>query len=169
MPRRNLFRLAGRHVLRANPGTLRWSFAGGAISASPALGPDGAIYLGSYDRKLYALNHDGSKRWEFVTGDLVISSAVIAGDGTIYFGSYDHKLYARDRDGHKRWEFLAGKAFIGTPALADDGTIYLGAEDGKLYALGPDGSAVDLYDQVASSLFAGSRHKRKHLFRGGRR
>lgn len=36
---------------------VRWVYtATDAISSSPALGPDGSIYVGSWDNNLYALN-----------------------------------------------------------------------------------------------------------------
>jgi outer membrane protein assembly factor BamB len=34
----------------------KWAFAtGGAIYSSPAIGADGTVYVGSYDRDLYAI------------------------------------------------------------------------------------------------------------------
>ena len=38
------------------------------MSASPAIDADGTIYFGSEDKKVYAINPDGTKKWEFVTG-----------------------------------------------------------------------------------------------------
>ena len=52
------------------------------------------MYFGSHDNKLYAINPDGTKKWEFVTGDGIDSSPSIGTDGTIYVGSDDKKLYA---------------------------------------------------------------------------
>ena len=40
----------------------------------------------------------GSKLWEFVTGDGVVSSPAIGSDGTVYVGSDDKKLYAIKTD-----------------------------------------------------------------------
>ena len=59
-----------------------------------AIGSDGTIYFGSEDKKLYALNPDGTKKWEFVTGGGVHSTPALASDGAIYFGSLDNKVYA---------------------------------------------------------------------------
>ena len=65
------------------------------MSSSPAIGPDGTVYVGSLDNKLYAINgKSGVKLWEFETGDAVSSSPAIGSDGTVYVGSFDHKLYA---------------------------------------------------------------------------
>ncbi len=67
---------------------------GSRVYSSPAIGSDGTIYVGSNDKKLYAINSDGTKRWEFLTGNLVYSSPAIGSDGTIYVGSDDNRLYA---------------------------------------------------------------------------
>jgi len=64
------------------------------VRSSPAIGSDGTVYVGSYDKKLYALNgKTGVKLWEFETGDEVESSPAIGSDGTVYVGG-DKKLYA---------------------------------------------------------------------------
>jgi outer membrane protein assembly factor BamB/TPR repeat protein len=53
------------------------------------------VYVGSYDKKLYAINgKTGVKLWEFETGDYVLSSPAIGSAGTVYVGSDDKKLYA---------------------------------------------------------------------------
>ncbi|MBN2092316.1 T9SS type A sorting domain-containing protein, partial [candidate division KSB1 bacterium] len=48
----------------------------------------------SRDNKLYALNPFGIKKWDFTSGDDVLSSPAIGPDGTIYVGSFDNKIYA---------------------------------------------------------------------------
>ena len=68
------------------------------VISSPAIGDDGTVYIGSSDKKFYALNgHTGVKQWEFKTKAPVRGSPVIGEDGTIYIGSHDSKngiLYA---------------------------------------------------------------------------
>ncbi|MBN2355904.1 PQQ-like beta-propeller repeat protein, partial [candidate division KSB1 bacterium] len=77
------------------PGSLKWTFAvDDAVESSPAIGPDGTIYFGSYDTKLYALNPNGSQKWSFQTDAEIFTSPAIGMDGTIYFGSDDACLYA---------------------------------------------------------------------------
>ena len=73
-----------------------WEFkTGGVVNSSPAIGSDGTVYVGSHDKKLYAINgKSGVKLWEFETGDSVDSSPAIGFDGTVYVGSWDKKLYA---------------------------------------------------------------------------
>ncbi len=83
---------------KARAKLLRWEFiTGDAVRSSPAIGSDGTVYVGSYDKKLYAINgKSGVKLWEFKTGDVVYSSPAIGSDGTIYVGS--DKLYAIKTD-----------------------------------------------------------------------
>jgi len=80
------------------PGTVLWEFETGRhVVASPAIGSDGTVYVGSWDKKLYALSgKSGDKLWEFETGDRVRSSPAIGPDGTVYVGS--NKLYAIKTD-----------------------------------------------------------------------
>jgi outer membrane protein assembly factor BamB len=128
-----------RLTLRAGiPGELRWSYAAdGPISSSPAIGADGTVYVGSWDKKVYALNGaTGAKKWEFMTGDSVDSSPAIGADGTVYVGSQDNKVYALDgATGALKWNFLAGYWNDSSPAIGADGTVYVGSFDGKVYAL----------------------------------
>jgi outer membrane protein assembly factor BamB/alpha-tubulin suppressor-like RCC1 family protein len=122
----------------AVPGTKRWEFAtGDVVTSSPAIGADGTVYVGSCDRKLYALDGaTGAKRWEFQTGSWVASAPAIGADGTVYVGSYDCKVYALNgATGAKRWEFATGSTVVNCPAIGVDGMVYVGSQDGKCYAL----------------------------------
>jgi hypothetical protein len=41
------------------PGTVLWEFeTGGQVESSPAIGSDGTVYIGSKDKKLYAIKTD---------------------------------------------------------------------------------------------------------------
>nr|WP_319377587.1 PKD domain-containing protein [uncultured Methanoregula sp.] len=125
---------------------LKWSYTtGGQIQySSPVLGPDGTIYIGNYeDRKVYAINLDGTLKWTYLTGGAIQSSPAVGADGTIYIGNAgDNKLYALDPDGTLKWAYTTGGGIVASPALGPDGTILFGntGEDKKLYALNPDGT-----------------------------
>ncbi len=133
-----------RTILIRPKDTLRiWRFqvkAGVEASnySSPAIGPDGTIYVGSQDDHLYAVNHDGTLKWRLQTGGVVRSSPAIAADGTIYVGSYDNHMYAINSDGTVKWTYLTGGDIPSSPAIATDGTIYFGSRDDHIYALNPD-------------------------------
>ena len=85
---------------KATPGIKLWEFeTGDKVTSSPAIGSDGTVYVGSWDKKLCAINgKTGVKLWEFTTGDFVTSSTAIGPDGTVYIGSHDKKVYAIKTD-----------------------------------------------------------------------
>jgi len=44
---------------KKKPGTLLWEFeTGDGVRSSPAIGSDGTVYVGSRDKKLYAIKTD---------------------------------------------------------------------------------------------------------------
>ncbi len=107
--------------------------------SSPAMA-DGTVYVGS-GPKLYAINQDGVKLWEFETG--VVYSPAIGSDGTVYVGSSDNKLYAiNGKSGVKLWEFKTGSVVTSSPAIGSDGTVYVGSDDKKLYAIKTDSKGL---------------------------
>jgi outer membrane protein assembly factor BamB len=130
-------------------GTLLWSFipsgGNGWIDSTPAVARDGTIYVGAWDGKLYAVDHNGKLKWSFATSSTVwvTSSPVIAPDGTIYVGGYDGYLYALTDSGTKavqKWRFKTDWFIGSSPALAPDGTIYIAPRCGPLYAVNPSGT-----------------------------
>ena len=113
-----------------------WSFTtGDQVFASPAV-VDGVVYVGSHDRKFYALNAEtGAVKWSAATGSRVRSSAAVAG-GVVYVGSFDNKIYAfRCRNRRLAgWTVTTGGDIRSSPTVAG-GVVYVGSDDHKLYAL----------------------------------
>ena len=116
----------------------------GIISASPALGPQGMVYIAGFDGNFYALDPDtGRKRWSFKTGDHIYASAGIARDGTLYIPSTDGTMYALIDRGNRpelKWTFDTMDAIRSSPVIDGDGNIYFGNSDGQLFVLNPDGT-----------------------------
>ncbi|MGC1297594.1 MAG: PQQ-binding-like beta-propeller repeat protein, partial [Alloacidobacterium sp.] len=126
---------------------------GGQVSSSPAVA-NGAVYVGSQDGNVYALNAStGAKLWSFATatGNQVSSSPAVA-NGVVYFGSddpqywsigIDSSVYALNAStGAKLWSYVivgetfdSSGAFISSPAIVD-GVLYIHTQDG----------AAELYD-----------------------
>jgi eukaryotic-like serine/threonine-protein kinase len=104
---------------------------------------EGAVYFGSGDGNVYALDAaTGLLRWKFHTGDVVHASPAFAG-GTVFFGSWDSLFYAVDAaTGKEKWRFQGGKddlihnqiGFQSSPAVVD-GVVYTGCRDSNVYAL----------------------------------
>jgi outer membrane protein assembly factor BamB len=110
--------------------------------SSPAVWHD-AVYFGSGDGNVYALNaKTGVLVWKFKTGDVVHASPAIA-DGVLFIGSWDSYMYALDAEnGKERWRFKTGEdpdihnqVGITSSAAVLDGVVYFGCRDSHLYAL----------------------------------
>jgi outer membrane protein assembly factor BamB len=129
----------------------------GGFHASPALGADGTLYLGSTDESFYAFDgFSGAVKWRTETGGPITSSASIGPGGTAYFGSDDGRVYAVDgATGLKRWNFLTGGAVHSTPALTADGALYFGSYDKKVYALNATNGSK-LWEFATGGLVLGS-------------
>ena len=155
------------YAVEAETGHLRWKFSTGGERRFEAKGihgflpknqtiPDpfdvflsspvvaaGAVYFGSGDGNVYALDAStGELRWKFATGDVVHASPAF-NVGTLYVGSWDSYFYAIDAStGKQKWRFHGGEdpvahnqvGFQSSPAVVD-GVVYTGCRDSNLYAI----------------------------------
>ena len=74
----------------ATPGALWSTQLGGGIRCQSAIDVDGTIYVGAGNGFLYALNPDGSVKWNFntgVTAQSTLNGPAVSAAGTIYFGT----------------------------------------------------------------------------------
>lgn len=110
--------------------------------SSPAVW-NGAVYFGSGDGNIYALDAaTGSLRWKVKTGDVVHASPAVV-DGKLYIGSWDSYFYALDATtGKELWRFKTGEdpnihnqVGIQSSATVANGVVYFGCRDSNLYAL----------------------------------
>ncbi len=157
-PDGTIYVAGGRHVHAVDPqGEIHWTYEtpGRTFSrSSPAIAGDGTIYVGGNDQALHAINHDGSPRWTFKTGDLIGAPPSIGADGTIYVASYDGRLYAVDPEGSERWSVVVrrgGASFQSIqspPSIGPDGAIYVLGEG--VFAINPGGSIRWHFDSGTS-------------------
>ncbi|MCX6954060.1 MAG: PQQ-binding-like beta-propeller repeat protein [Verrucomicrobia bacterium] len=114
------------------------------VNSSPAIAPDGTLYFGSFDGRIYAVNSNGTQKWvQTAPVSAIVSSPAIGADGTVYVGSFDGYLYAlAPEDGRVKWRFAtdSGIWIEASPAIGPDGAIYFGDGDGQFYAVKPDGT-----------------------------
>lgn len=113
------------------------------VTSSPAVGSDGTVYFASFDSYVYAVNSDGSKKWQLLTSSpSLLASPAIGPDGTVYVGSDSSYLQAiNGSTGTRKWRFTSTSPFSGTPAVGSDGTIYF-RDNTALYALTDNGASA---------------------------
>jgi outer membrane protein assembly factor BamB len=114
------------------------------VTSSPAIGPDGMIYFGAWDDRLYAVHaFDGSTKWTYATGDDVGSSPALSPDfSTVYVGSEDRNLHAvHTANGTARWTYLAGAGITASPMVGPDGSVFIASSDAVLHAVSEAGEA----------------------------
>jgi outer membrane protein assembly factor BamB len=133
-----------------------WEFrTGKGVFSSPVVDGDGTLYVGSADRRFYAIDRDGELRWSFESGEVIDSAALLDDRGRVYFGSGDARLYALDRaSGALLWSFQADSVeaveerygirsynvnwFEGNVAMLADGTLLAPNDNFLIYAVDRD-------------------------------
>jgi len=135
---------AGLYAINSD-GNIKWFFQCGGfeIMPTPGIGPDGTIYFGGHNSKFYALNPDGTEKWNITTDGIVESSPAIGSEGTIYFGATmaNTNFYALNPNGTVKWRINSDKkgSVVSSPAIGSDGTVYVG------------GGVVTAYGDVSES------------------
>ncbi len=83
------------YALDAATGAKRWDYATGDIirSTTPVLADDGAIYIGSDDGFIHAVEPDGKLRRTYATGGPILAAPMLSA-GRLYVASNDAKLHA---------------------------------------------------------------------------
>jgi eukaryotic-like serine/threonine-protein kinase len=139
---------------------LKWKFpTGDRIISSPVI-EGKAVYFGSEDGNIYAVDAEtGRQIWKYATKGPVSSTPAVAA-GVVYATSYDGKLYALNAaTGAVKWKFASGgerhfearglnglepknqtiadpfDVFLSSPVVVQD-AVYFGSGDGNLYAVG---------------------------------
>ncbi len=130
-------------------GKVVWSYATrcGFIDGPPAIGPDGALYVGCTDGDLLALakprtGNLGELRWRWFHHGAhgVRSAPAVGADGTVFFGANDGNIYAVSPPetgtvAVEKWAFRTQGPVFSSPAIGPDGTVYAGSVDQYVYAI----------------------------------
>ncbi len=109
---------------------------GGTSYSSPAVAPDGTVYV-AHDRELVAVRDDGGAAriaWRFRARDTIEVSPAVADDGTVVLGTNADDQYGLRPDGTVRWRFDRGD-WTYSSAVVRDGTTWFGDHLGYLDAL----------------------------------
>ncbi|MEM7138543.1 MAG: PQQ-binding-like beta-propeller repeat protein [Myxococcota bacterium] len=102
-----------------------WVYETGArVFASPVVGPDGVIYVGSLDGQFVALNPDGSLRWRYAAGQKIYPTALVVGTSVV-FGTNQGELASLTLEGQPRWKLPLEDVIDASATLGPDGRIYV--------------------------------------------
>jgi outer membrane protein assembly factor BamB len=144
---------------------LKWQFKSAAPALShPALGADGAIYVGS-NRALQAISPDGKLLWEIALNGA--GTPIIADEGTIYLDSSHGSVFGVNKEGKLLWHPGYGLISFGAPpALGADSALFYLNNVGDIYAFQPKRSdeklwSLDTFREGmlgASTVLPGSAH-----------
>jgi outer membrane protein assembly factor BamB/tRNA A-37 threonylcarbamoyl transferase component Bud32 len=104
------------------------------VRGAPAI-YQGALFVGSYDNNLYALNAaDGKFLWKYPTEGGVVSRPAVF-DGNVYFGSEDKRLHVVGaRSGKVVWTYYSDGPIRSSPRIAE-GHVFIGSDDHFLHAV----------------------------------
>ena len=135
-------------------GHLEWQYAVPATTYAvciftPAVGPDGSVYLGwvvsdsqalSSTSAVDAIDPSGHRKWRVPT--FQPDWPAITATGLVVFGDGASVKAVHARDGAVAWTFqMTNDQIVGPPAIARDGTIYLAGES-SITALTNTGSVL---------------------------
>lgn len=134
------------YKLDRQTGKLAWQFDthGGPVArdlpgrydtmTSAATVADGTVYIGSANKRLYAVDTEsGQEKWHFETKDIVRSTPAVA-NGMVFIGGYDQSVYAVDaKNGALKWKYDTLRPVVSSP-LVVDGTVYIGSRCADLFA-----------------------------------
>jgi len=130
----------------SNDGDFIWDYSSGR-SLPPASGilidSSNTIYFGSSDKYFYAINADGSLKWEYQTEHFFGPTLMnIDLQGNLYSTNNSGQLFSFNSSGNLNWSVTYESGFNQrSPVLSTDGnTIYIAGKDSNLFALNLNGS-----------------------------
>jgi outer membrane protein assembly factor BamB len=147
------------HFLYAvDPGThkLAWKTdLGGPIPGSPLVAADsGLLYLGSFARKVYAVDSTkGAVRWTANLQDWVWSAPTLV-DKSLIAADISGNVYSLGAaDGKSAWPAIKPDGPVTSSPLALPNGVVIATESGFLYSYKPDGSTLWLPVKTAAEIY----------------
>ena len=151
------------YAIRLDGSAIKWYYQVNSNINAPAIDSNGTIIFGvpTPVNQVYAINSDGTKKWNVVVAGLSYSSTcliysppVIGMDGTIYISSAARLYALNPANGSTKWvkdngDLLAGPSYANGPVIDTNGLIYYGSSGnfgyGSVYAYNSDGSTAWTY------------------------
>ena len=107
------------------------------VWSTPALGPDGTIYISCDDPNLHAINPNGSVKWVTRLGMVGAFTLAVGSDGLIYAASDDRQLYVVDPNG-RQIACFGGWEWLSFPVITADHQLIVADANNIVYCLSAD-------------------------------
>ena len=134
-------------------GSIKWTFPLPSPtqknSSPPVLASDGTIYVATWGDKLYAVNPDGTMKWEvsFAASTGIRSMMNLDKEGNLYAFAHNGVLYKFSKAGDTIWSLTLDDFGSSSSAVVfspDGNTMYITGR--KLFAVSTDGVLLWNYD-----------------------
>ena len=137
-------------------GGIEWSVSlpgDSGVMATPAVGPDGIIYIGNLEGVLCALTMNGDLIWSTTLDGEIRGGTAVSADGMLVTGTTGSFLYGIDSDdGAILWELDVEAPVEYGPIVDADGIIYAGTLTGEVASYYPYGV---LKENISGGIYHG--------------
>lgn len=136
----------GELLKLSSTGVLDWTFSkpgSGMLTAQPAVGPDGTVYIMTNNSALVAVSANGDELWSQylcqVMGGGTWPGPVVGSDGLVYGVCKGEDIYALEpNDGTVSWTYHTNDRMESTPIAVGD-LVYFASTGGWVIAMQADG------------------------------
>lgn len=110
------------------------------------------VYIGSYDRNIYAVNAGNGKMiWKTPTDAGIVSKPAIFGQ-SLFIGSEDQNIYALSiKNGSVLWSYRTAEPIRSSPRIYNN-VVYIGSDDGFVHAVSSDSGHLLWKSEAAGSV-----------------
>lgn len=124
----------------------------GAIPGSPAIGPDGKLYVGSLASQLEQFDPATGQHRSVLDSEYWIWSTPVLAGNELYFGDLKGYFYSFDTTtGGLSWKVQPDGAITANAILQND-HLLLATESGNIYAIGRDGKTL-WFEEVGGKIY----------------
>lgn len=132
---------------------------GGAAPGTPLVGPDGNVYVGSFDSAVLKVDPATGADTLLTSTQGWVWSGPVSDGQSIYFGDLEGNLFAVDADsGNQSWSIQPDGPVVGSPLVISENIVFA-TESGTVYAVDSAGAIVwqrQVGGQIYTSPVAGT-------------
>jgi outer membrane protein assembly factor BamB len=137
----SVYLVRGRALSAHGPdGSFRWRKEGLVAGAPPSVGPDGTVYVATFEGRLVALDPasgEDAPGGGTPVDEAFLSHPAVAPNGTAYAVSARRYLVWRAPGGEAGRAVLSESEYALAPAVGEDGTVYVASSAGAVLRLPP--------------------------------